>query len=155
MASAASNVNDLSRFVQHPKYVELSPGQYTDDTQRSIANAVVIVENKPHHFKNTNAFNMYSYAEAYLQVYWRDARERTFKTNHVAGEYLNYGFEQFIYKRNVNSGFDTSMGGAPYIAVGMNCYPFYENNLKMGQYDTGDDLEHLNDTFDIWEANKT
>ena len=87
--------------------------------------------------------------------YWRDARERTFKTNHVAGEYLNYGFEQFIYKRNVNSGFDTSMGGAPYIAVGMNCYPFYENNLKMGQYDTGDDLEHLNDTFDIWEANKT
>jgi tryptophan halogenase len=87
--------------------------------------------------------------------YWRDASERRFKTNHVPGEYLGFGFEHTIYKRDVNSGFDVGMGGTPMIAVGLNYLPFYQNNLKMGQYKTGDDLSHLQDAFDVWEANKT
>jgi ADP-ribosylglycohydrolase len=38
--------NDLSRYVQHPRF-RLIPGSYTDDTQMSIAIAEVIVAQAP------------------------------------------------------------------------------------------------------------
>lgn len=87
--------------------------------------------------------------------YWRDARERRFKTNHQDGEYMNFGFENLIYHRDVLSSFDNRIGGAVLIGVGLNYFPIYEANLKRGEYKTGRRLDHLQDTFDIWEANKT
>ncbi|MDZ8086327.1 MAG: ADP-ribosylglycohydrolase family protein [Nostoc sp. DedQUE12b] len=38
--------NDLSRYVEHPRF-RLNPGSYTDDTQMSIAIAEVIVAQAP------------------------------------------------------------------------------------------------------------
>ncbi|MEH2331083.1 ADP-ribosylglycohydrolase family protein [Nostoc sp.] len=38
--------NDLSRYVEHPRF-RLHPGSYTDDTQMSIAIAEVIVSQVP------------------------------------------------------------------------------------------------------------
>lgn len=38
-------VNDLMTYQQHPKYAELKPSQYTDDTLRSIATALVVINN--------------------------------------------------------------------------------------------------------------
>jgi len=35
--------NDLASYKQHPTYDDLKPSQYTDDTQRSIANALVVL----------------------------------------------------------------------------------------------------------------
>jgi len=35
--------NDLSRYIQHPRHKGLRPGQYTDDTQMSIAIAELII----------------------------------------------------------------------------------------------------------------
>jgi ADP-ribosylglycohydrolase len=61
---------DFSVFVQHPTYAELLPGQYTDDTQRAIANCMVIKNHLP-----SDLFNPLSYAEAYLEAYRRDPRE--------------------------------------------------------------------------------
>lgn len=61
---------DFSQFVQHPTYAELSPGQYTDDTQRAIANCMVMTNHFP-----SDLFNPLSYAEAYLEAYRRDPRE--------------------------------------------------------------------------------
>jgi ADP-ribosylglycohydrolase len=62
---------DFSTFLQHPTYAELKPGQYTDDTQRAIANAQVLVNsNNP-----VDIFNPYTYAEYYLAAYRADPRE--------------------------------------------------------------------------------
>lgn len=86
--------------------------------------------------------------------YWQEARERRFETNHQPGEYMNYGFENLIYHRDVMSSFENRMGGSMIIGVGLNYFPIYEANLKRGEYKTGQRLDHLQDTFDIWEANK-
>lgn len=59
--------NDLRTYHQHPTYVELTPGQYTDDTQRSIANAEVLLTG--------NWMNFEPYADAYVRCYKRDQRE--------------------------------------------------------------------------------
>lgn len=61
--------NDLTDFHQHPTYLELKPGQYTDDTQRSIANAHVLLG------APENKFNPLSYAQAYLEQVRMDPRE--------------------------------------------------------------------------------
>jgi ADP-ribosylglycohydrolase len=61
---------DLTKYVQHPEYLELEPGQYTDDTQRSIANALVLLSQRP-----ADKFCPPAYADAYLGVYNNDPRE--------------------------------------------------------------------------------
>jgi ADP-ribosylglycohydrolase len=61
---------DFSTFVQHPTYLELSPGQYTDDTQRAIANCMVMIGDLP-----SDLFNPWAYVEAYLTAYRQDPRE--------------------------------------------------------------------------------
>jgi ADP-ribosyl-[dinitrogen reductase] hydrolase len=40
--------NDLATYQQHPKYDGLKPSQYTDDTQRSIVNAKVVLSHMAH-----------------------------------------------------------------------------------------------------------
>jgi ADP-ribosyl-[dinitrogen reductase] hydrolase len=62
--------NDLSRYYQHPSYAELSPGQYTDDTQRAIANAKVMLTWHP-----DDLFDPWAYAKSYLDTYKADPRE--------------------------------------------------------------------------------
>ncbi|MBU1173424.1 MAG: ADP-ribosylglycohydrolase family protein, partial [Proteobacteria bacterium] len=42
-ASEMNQYNDLSRYVQHPRHKGVYPGQYTDDTQMSIAIAELII----------------------------------------------------------------------------------------------------------------
>ncbi len=65
---------DLSSFVQHPTYLELKPGQYTDDTQRAIGNALaVIYKYKIDHLEDL--INPMTYAGKYLDAYWQDPRE--------------------------------------------------------------------------------
>ena len=59
--------NDLKTFYQHPKYHELKIGQYTDDTQRSIANFNVMMGGE--------YFNIYEYARQYVEIFKLDPRE--------------------------------------------------------------------------------
>ena len=59
--------NDLKTFHQHPKYIELAPGQYTDDTQRSIGNANVLLSGE--------WWNMMAYANEYVSQFKLDPRE--------------------------------------------------------------------------------
>ena len=59
--------NDLKTFYQHPKYIELVPGQYTDDTQRSIGNANVLLSGE--------WWNMMAYANEYVSQFKLDPRE--------------------------------------------------------------------------------
>lgn len=59
--------NDLSQMYQHPTYAELLPGMYTDDTQRAIANAEVVLAG--------SYLDIRAYAEAYVNAYQRDPRE--------------------------------------------------------------------------------
>lgn len=60
-------INDLSRFYQHPKFDKLKPGQYTDDTQRLVANAVVMLDG--------DMFNADAYASAYIEILKLDPRD--------------------------------------------------------------------------------
>lgn len=64
----ADRVNDLSRFYQHPTYAEMEPGHYSDDTQRSIANARVILDPKG------SIYNPLTYAEEYMATFALDPR---------------------------------------------------------------------------------
>ncbi|WP_138497320.1 ADP-ribosylglycohydrolase family protein [Nostoc sp. PA-18-2419] len=58
--------NDLSRYVQHPRF-RLIPGRYTDDTQMSIAIAEVIVTQA--------AWTPEVLAESFVRGFKRDPRE--------------------------------------------------------------------------------
>jgi len=60
---------DFKSYHQHPTYVELLPGQYTDDTQRAIANAEVMLQGVDW------LFTPLSYASSYVCAYQRDQRE--------------------------------------------------------------------------------
>jgi ADP-ribosylglycohydrolase len=62
---------DFKEFLQHPTYVELKPGQYTDDTQRAIANCLVMTSGGP----MAEMFNPHTYVDAYLRAYCQDPRE--------------------------------------------------------------------------------
>lgn len=66
----AKSLGDLkiAGFKTHPKAAEIGqiPGKYTDDTQRAIANAEVLLRDE--------SFLPDSYIEAYLKAYKRDPR---------------------------------------------------------------------------------
>lgn len=59
--------NDLKTYHRHPKYDELLTAQYTDDTQRSLANANVVLSHDP--------FSPVSYAQSYVDTFKADPRE--------------------------------------------------------------------------------
>lgn len=61
--------NDLAEYHQHPKYAELRPGMYTDDTQRAIANARVVLLGEP------ACLDPAAYALAYTTIFREDPRE--------------------------------------------------------------------------------
>ncbi|MEH2213131.1 ADP-ribosylglycohydrolase family protein [Nostoc sp.] len=58
--------NDLSRYVEHPRF-RLNPGSYTDDTQMSIAIAEVIVAQAP--------WTPEVLADSFVRAFKRDRRE--------------------------------------------------------------------------------
>lgn len=59
---------DFSRFEKHPYYDDLTAGHYTDDTQRMLANALVILDNP------TEIFNPLAYIRSYQNVFRNDPR---------------------------------------------------------------------------------
>jgi ADP-ribosylglycohydrolase len=58
--------NDLSRYIRHPKH-PIAPGQYTDDTQMSIAIAEAIVDEDP--------WTPLALATRFVAAFRRDPRE--------------------------------------------------------------------------------
>ncbi|MEH2334987.1 ADP-ribosylglycohydrolase family protein [Nostoc sp.] len=58
--------NDLSRYVEHPRF-RFIPGTYTDDTQMSIAIAEVIVAQA--------AWTLEVLADSFVRAFKRDPRE--------------------------------------------------------------------------------
>lgn len=64
----ADRPNDLARYYQHPTYGDMVPGHYTDDTQRSIANARVILRG------GDDLYNPLAYIAAYQGAFARDPR---------------------------------------------------------------------------------
>ena len=61
----------MSQYYQHPHYEDMVPGHYTDDTQRSIANAWVVLS---HHPKSLDIYNPVTYLDMLLQTYRFDPR---------------------------------------------------------------------------------
>jgi ADP-ribosyl-[dinitrogen reductase] hydrolase len=59
---------EFRSFFQNPRYLELTPGRYTDDTQMSIAVAEVIAGH------NVNAHTRKSYEHSFYECYKRDPR---------------------------------------------------------------------------------
>lgn len=66
-------VNDLSRYYQHPTYDDMIPGHYTDDTQRSIANATMVLDYRANPF-SSDIFNPIKYVDRYQQTFRLDPR---------------------------------------------------------------------------------
>lgn len=60
-------VNDLSKFYQHPLYSNLIPGQYTDDTQRALANTMVIC--------HKDFLNPLEYTKSYIEEFKASPRD--------------------------------------------------------------------------------
>jgi ADP-ribosylglycohydrolase len=63
-------VNDLQTYQQHPHYDDLKPSQYTDDTLRSIATALVVIDNN-----GQPAFDPTAYVKALQRVVSGDRRK--------------------------------------------------------------------------------
>lgn len=71
-------VNDLQSYQQHPKYGpagELVPSQYTDDTLRSIATALVVINGFKGSVSNGSVFDPSSYVKALQLVVNNDRRK--------------------------------------------------------------------------------
>lgn len=83
--------NDLSRYVQHPRH-GTKPGQYTDDTQMSLAIAEAIVSGEDWTRENL--------ARRFVEVFKRDPREG------YAG-----GFHSFLRKVKDGAQFLAEIGG--------------------------------------------
>jgi ADP-ribosyl-[dinitrogen reductase] hydrolase len=83
--------NDLSRYVQHPRH-GTKPGQYTDDTQMSLAIAEAIVSSEDWTRENL--------ARRFVEVFKRDPREG------YAG-----GFHSFLRKVKDGAQFLAEIGG--------------------------------------------
>lgn len=65
-------VNDLSRFYQHPTYADMIPVHYTDDTQRSIANARMVLRYRSG--DRDGIFNPIAYVAEYQATFASDPR---------------------------------------------------------------------------------
>lgn len=87
--------------------------------------------------------------------YWIDARERVVPETETDGIYKNFGIDNAIFRRDVNSAFDSNMGGLPYIATGLNYFPIDLATIKRTEFKHQTNLSFINDVFQIWEANKT
>ncbi len=59
--------NDLMTYHKHPTYDDLIVGQYTDDTQRTLANASAMLY-------GDNLFSPLTYARSYLETFASDPR---------------------------------------------------------------------------------
>jgi ADP-ribosyl-[dinitrogen reductase] hydrolase len=76
--------NDLSRYVKHPRH-STRPGEYTDDTQMSLAIAEAIVSGED--WTPTNL------AERFVEVFKRDPREGYASSFHAFLRSVNNGSE--------------------------------------------------------------
>lgn len=77
-------------YRQHPKYPTLGNGRYTDDTQRAIANALVMLQGD-HHLPS-------EYVSHYLNIYKNDPREGYSKS-----------FSQFLMTTKTSSDWKTNV----------------------------------------------
>lgn len=70
---SADRPNDLSGYHRHPTYTDVVPGRYTDDTQRGIANAEMVMESflRP---SDNRLFSPVAYVAQYQSVFARDPR---------------------------------------------------------------------------------
>lgn len=64
---AYHELRSFTKYLGHPTYHKLKPGQYTDDSQMSIAVAEVLVDGNPHTQKG--------YREAFFECFKRDPRD--------------------------------------------------------------------------------
>jgi len=58
--------NDLSGYIQHQKWVEMKPGNYTDDTQMALALAEHMIAGEP--------LNVLALATSFVNAFHRDQR---------------------------------------------------------------------------------
>ncbi len=63
--------NDLTGYRQHPTHLRLAPGQYTDDTQHSVAVAQTLLDMKLH----SKFLTRYDFAFWFLECFKRDPRD--------------------------------------------------------------------------------
>ncbi|HYX16939.1 MAG TPA: ADP-ribosylglycohydrolase family protein, partial [Nostoc sp.] len=85
--------NDLSRYVQHPRF-QLNPGSYTDDTQMSIAITEVIVAQAP--------WTVEVLADSFVRAFKRDEREGYARSFYHFLQRIQDG-EEFLTKINPES----------------------------------------------------
>ncbi|MCK9532362.1 MAG: ADP-ribosylglycohydrolase family protein [Gammaproteobacteria bacterium] len=100
-----NSVNDLSRFYQHPKYSNLIPGQYTDDTQRSLANVMVITRK--------DYLNQFDYAQAYIDEFKASPRDGYSRRFQALIESCNNGLDLLSNVRPTKDSNGSIMGVAP------------------------------------------
>jgi ADP-ribosylglycohydrolase len=63
--------NRLTGYIQHPKWKNMKPGAYTDDTQMAVALAELMVSSG----RNPNNWSIFDWAKSVMDVFCRDPRE--------------------------------------------------------------------------------
>ena len=102
--------NTLERYVQHPRHTGTFPGQYTDDTQMSIAIAELMLSEKP--------WTPFTIVDLFLAAFKRDPREGYAR-----------GFHQFLTEVNDTQEFldrirpESDKSGAAMRVIPIGIYP--------------------------------
>lgn len=104
---------DFTKFLQHPTYAELLPGQYTDDTQRAIANIDVML-----HEEAGALFTPIAYAESYVAAYNRDRREGYSRGFQALLKSVSNGGEFLTTVQRTKASNGSVMGVAPLGLIG-------------------------------------
>ncbi|WP_375510803.1 ADP-ribosylglycohydrolase family protein [uncultured Nostoc sp.] len=108
--------NDLSRYVEHPRF-RLNPGSYTDDTQMSIAITEVIVAQAP--------WTAEVLADSFVRAFKRDPREGYARNFYHFLVEIQDGLEFLIKIRS-----DSDKSGAAMRAAPIGIYPTPEKVIQ-------------------------
>jgi len=100
--------NDLSMYYQHPTYAALTKGQYTDDTQRAIANAEVLLSGDA-----MDPFTPLSYACYMVNAYKRDRRDGYSRGFQALLDSVDHGAELLQKVQRTKDSNGSVMGVAP------------------------------------------
>lgn len=101
----SKHINDLSQYYQHPKYSNLVPGQYTDDTQRSLANVMVIA--------HKDYMSPFDYAQSYVEEFKASPRDGYSRGYQAFIESCNTGWDFVNNIQATKRSNGSIMGAAP------------------------------------------
>ena len=96
----------------------------------------------------------YSLSPRNDSAYWVDVTSRKIIQHEIIpGSYLNYGYENFLFERNIKNFYSVNSGGTCFIATGLGSFPITKFDLKRIGFRENFDFSKMNYIFENWSKN--